>query len=75
MAMKDSGIALEAAALSVLLEPLILAVAALGLALISYHSSYWIIQILGLIALGIGIHPRILNPILKTSPYIFLKIM
>ena len=50
MAMKDSGIALEAAALSVLLEPLILAVAALGLALISYHSSYWIIQILGLIA-------------------------
>lgn len=65
MAMKDYGIALEAAALSVLLEPLIMAFAALGLALISYHSSYLVIQIPGLIALGIGIHPRILNPILK----------
>ncbi|HAN75890.1 MAG TPA: hypothetical protein DCQ63_17655 [Planktothrix sp. UBA8402] len=65
VALKDSGIALEAAALSVLLEPLMMAGAALGVALISYHSPYFIIQIIGLIALGIGIHPRILNPILR----------
>lgn len=65
MAMKNVGIALEAAALSVLLEPLIMATAALGLGLISYQSPYWIIQIIGLIPLGIGIHPRILNPILN----------
>lgn len=65
VALKDSGIALEAAALSVLLEPLMMAAAALGVALVSYHSPYWIIQIICLIALGIGVHPRILNPILK----------
>ncbi|MBD2481577.1 lysylphosphatidylglycerol synthase transmembrane domain-containing protein [Planktothrix sp. FACHB-1365] len=65
VAMKDSGIALEAAALSVLLEPLMMATAALGVALVSYRSPYWILQILALIALGIGIHPIILNPILR----------
>ncbi|CAD5971607.1 hypothetical protein PCC9214_03851 [Planktothrix tepida] len=65
VAMKDSGVALEAAALSVLLEPLMMATAALGVALVSYRSPYWILQILALIVLGIGIHPIILNPILR----------
>ncbi|MFM6191927.1 MAG: YbhN family protein [Planktothrix sp.] len=65
VAMKDSGVALGVAALSVLLEPLMMATAALGVALISYRSPYWMLQILGLIALGIGIHPIVLNPILK----------
>ncbi len=65
VAMKDTGVAIGVATLSVLLEPLMMATAALGVALISYRSPFWMLQIIGLIALGIGIHPRILNPILK----------
>lgn len=82
-AVSKSGGSLSVATLSVLLEPLLMAVAALIIALIStgldwlktdvswkigsiYISQQWqiAIQIISLIAVLVGIHPRILNPLM-----------
>ena len=64
-AIKQSGVTLQAATFSVLLEPLLMASAALSLALISYQNQYWVLQLFCLIIVSIGIHPRVLNPLLK----------
>lgn len=64
-AVKQSGITVQVATLSVLLEPVLMASAALSLALISYQNQYWALQLCCLIAVVVGIHPRILNPVLK----------
>lgn len=65
VALKQKRVPLESATLSVLLEPLLMASAALALALITYPREYWLIQLVCLLAVLIGVHPKILNPILQ----------
>ena len=72
-AVSKQGSSIGAATLSVLLEPLLMAAAALLIGLISMGSG-WLettfdlkvvaLQIISLIAVLVGIHPRILNPII-----------
>jgi len=57
------GIAVEVAALSVLLEPLLIAAAALTLVVLSTPLSS--LQGVGLALILLGVHPRLLNPILR----------
>jgi len=57
------GIAVEVAALSVLLEPLLIAAAALTLVVLSSPLSS--LQGVGLALILLGVHPRLLNPILR----------
>lgn len=64
IAAKNAGFSTGAATLSVLLEPLLMAAAALILALIGLNS-HRIFQGLSLSIVLLGIHPRILNPLLK----------
>ena len=72
-AVSKVGGSLGAATLSVLLEPLLMAAAALLIALTStglgwlkadFNLGIWSIQITGLIAVLVGIHPLILNPLM-----------
>lgn len=72
-AVSKSGGSLGAATLSVLLEPLLMAAAALLIALFStgmgwlktdFNLGIWSLQIACLIAVLVGIHPRILNPLM-----------
>jgi hypothetical protein len=58
------GIPLEVATLSVLLEPLLMAAAALAIALVSNPQANLGIQIPILVAVLLGVHPRVLNPLL-----------
>ncbi|NJN30112.1 MAG: UPF0104 family protein [Synechococcales cyanobacterium RM1_1_8] len=53
----------DAALLSIVLEPLLMAAAALFLACLTYRFSPW--QGLLLVAILLGVHPRFLNPILR----------
>lgn len=68
-ALSSVGSSLRIATLSVLLEPLLLAAAALAIALTGSKMEQtgqtigW--QLLGLIVILIGIHPRFLNPIIQ----------
>jgi hypothetical protein len=73
-AVSKAGGSLGVATLSVLLEPLLMAAAALLIGLVSslmgwietsFSVQVWSLQILALIAVLIGIHPRILKPILQ----------
>lgn len=64
VAAKQAGIPTPAATLSVLLEPLLMAAAALLLALISAQKN-WGLQLLCLVAVLAMIHPRVLNPLLQ----------
>ncbi|BAU64485.1 hypothetical protein STA3757_18570 [Stanieria sp. NIES-3757] len=73
-AVSKAGGSLAEATLSVLLEPLLMATAALLIGLVSslmgwvdtnFSVRVWSLQILALIAVLIGIHPRILQPILQ----------
>ena len=72
-AVSKSGNSLGAATLSVLLEPLLMAAAALLIALVStglgwlktdFNLGIWSLQIACLISVLVGIHPRILNPLM-----------
>ncbi len=73
-AVSQAGGSLGPATLSVLLEPLLMAVAALIVALIcaglgwlktSYDLRIWGLQIFLLVTILLGIHPRILNPVMN----------
>lgn len=73
-AVKGAGGSVGAASISVLLEPLLMAAAALAIALMSgalgwintvSDSRMWGLQILGLIVVLLGVHPRVLNPIVQ----------
>ncbi|BAI90358.1 MULTISPECIES: lysylphosphatidylglycerol synthase domain-containing protein [Oscillatoriales] len=64
VATKNAGIALGIATLSVLLEPLLMAAAALFIALITLESAHLWLQILCLIVVLAAVHPRLLNPVL-----------
>lgn len=67
MASKEAGFPIGAATLSVLLEPLLMAAAALSIALLCLQSHYQWLQGLGLMVVLAGVHPRILNPLLQIA--------
>ena len=64
-ASRAMGIPTDPALLSIVLEPLLMAAAALFLACLTYRFSPW--QDLVLIAILVGIHPRFLNPVLRKT--------
>ncbi|NEZ55596.1 lysylphosphatidylglycerol synthase domain-containing protein [Adonisia turfae] len=70
LALKSSGSSTGAAIVGVVLEPVLMAAAALGLAAISFSltvGNQWLLVIpLGaLVAMLVAIHPRFLNPLLR----------
>ncbi len=69
MAAKQAGVSASAATLSVLLEPLLMAAAALVIALTNARQS-WPIQLFFLLLVLAAIHPRALNPLLKLARHI-----
>lgn len=64
VASTEAGIPLKTATLSVLLEPLLMAAAALLIALLGSLQKNWMLQVLSLAIVLIGLHPLILNPVL-----------
>ncbi|WP_413168398.1 lysylphosphatidylglycerol synthase domain-containing protein [Capilliphycus salinus ALCB114379] len=64
-AINKAGVSLGPATVSVLLEPLLMASAALAIALITAQQKYWGLQILCLLVVLTGVHPRILNPVVN----------
>lgn len=59
------GIPLATATLSVLLEPLLMAAAALAIALLSQRQANWLWQLGSLVLILAIVHPRLLNPPLQ----------
>lgn len=68
-----AGISLENASISVLLEPLLMAAAALSVALICYIQKSWYWQLLGLVIVLSGVHPKFLNPVISYLGKLKLK--
>jgi hypothetical protein len=64
-AIQEAGGSLEVATFSVLLEPLLMAAAALIIALAGNNSVNWIWQILALLTVTCGVHPVVLNPLME----------
>jgi glycosyltransferase 2 family protein len=64
-AAKAAGIPLSIATLSVLMEPLLMAAAALVVALAGNLSQQWGLQIVSLAIVLLTVHPRLLNPLLQ----------
>ena len=60
-----AGVPLAIATLSVLLEPLLMAAAALAIALLSSPQQNWLWQLVSLVIILAIVHPRILNPPLQ----------
>ncbi|OZH53230.1 integral membrane protein [Hydrocoleum sp. CS-953] len=73
-ATKQVGVPVEIAILSVLIEPLLMAAAALGVALIGSTQESWFLQFLCFLAVISIVHPRILNPVIKYLVKIKLKV-
>ncbi|NJR37973.1 MAG: UPF0104 family protein [Leptolyngbyaceae cyanobacterium CSU_1_4] len=67
IAAKNAGFSVAAATLSVLLEPLLMAAAALAIALITGTQTSGLMQFLCLAVVLIAIHPRFLNPLLQLA--------
>jgi glycosyltransferase 2 family protein len=67
VAAKNAGFSVGAATLSVLLESLLMAAAALAIALTTGVRSSGMVQILCLSAVLIAIHPKFLNPLLRLA--------
>lgn len=68
-----TGVAIEAATLSVLLEPLLMAAAALLIAIIGNQQENWGLQVLSLVVVAIAIHPWSLNIGIKLLSQLKLK--
>lgn len=66
VAAKQVGVPAPVATLSVLLEALLMAAAALMLALINADRN-WAVQLLCLVGVLVAIHPRVLNPLLNLA--------
>lgn len=66
MAAKQIGVSASAATLSVLLEPLLMAAAALIIALTNAQK-HWPLQLFCLVLVLTAIHPKALNPLLKVA--------
>jgi glycosyltransferase 2 family protein len=73
IAAKNAGFSVGAATVSVVLEPLLMATAALAIALSGIQQSHWLWQGLILVGVLVGIHPRILNPLLQMASRMKLK--
>jgi glycosyltransferase 2 family protein len=67
MAAKSEGFSVAAATLSILLEPLLMAAAAIAIALMTGVRTHGLIQLLSLFAVLITIHPQFLNPLLTLA--------
>jgi uncharacterized membrane protein YbhN (UPF0104 family) len=65
VASKNAGYSLEAAALSVVMEPLLMAAAALMLALIGWRHVHTGLTIFSLMIVLLGLHPQVLNFVLQ----------
>ncbi len=69
MEITQAGGSLEIATFTVLLEPILMAVAAFIIALlggsVTVNNNFYILQIIGLIVVLIGIHPRIINSVIN----------
>ena len=74
-ATKQVGVPVETAILSVLIEPLLMAAAALGVALFGSTQESWFLQFLFFLAVISIVHPRILNPVIKYLAKIKLKVI
>nr|WP_293141045.1 UPF0104 family protein [Okeania sp. SIO3I5] len=70
---KKVGVPVEIPILSVLIEPLLMAAAALGIALVGSTQESWFLQFLCFLAVIFLVHPRILNPVIKYLAKIKLK--
>ncbi|NEN87721.1 MAG: UPF0104 family protein [Okeania sp. SIO3H1] len=73
-AIKQAGVPFEIAILSVLIEPLLMAAAALGVALVGSTQESWFLQFLCFLAVISIIHPRILNLVIKYLVKLKLKV-
>ena len=71
---KKAGVPVEIAILSVLIEPLLMAAAALGVASFGSSQESWSLQFLCFFAVLSIVHPRILNPVIKYLVKIKLKV-
>jgi glycosyltransferase 2 family protein len=67
MSAQQAGFSVSAATLSVVLEPLLMAAAALAIALIGTQQNNRLLQGLILIAVLASVHPRLLNPLLQLA--------
>ncbi|MBD1922899.1 flippase-like domain-containing protein [Microcoleus sp. FACHB-831] len=65
LAVTSHGGDLGAATLSVLLEPLLMAAAALLIALLGTQQEQWGLQVISLAVVCLAVHPRILNPAIQ----------
>ena len=72
-AVNQAGVSLGPATLSVLLEPLLMASAALVIVVVTAQQKYWGLQIVCLVAVLTGVHPRILNPVVERLRKVKLK--
>lgn len=61
----SQGISWGVAGLSVLLEPLLMAAAALLCMMLSLRGPFFFLQTVGLVGVGVGLHPRLLNMVLQ----------
>jgi uncharacterized membrane protein YbhN (UPF0104 family) len=73
MSVHHAGVSIGAASLSVLLEPLLMASAALLIALVNTQQNHLALQVLSLLIVLVGVHPRILNPVIKQFRKMKLK--
>ena len=71
---KKAGVPVEIAILSVLIEPLLMAAAALGVASFGSYQESLFLQFLCFFAVLSIVHPRILNPVIKYLVKIKLKV-
>lgn len=69
----QAGVSIGAATLSVLLEPLLMASAALLIALVNAQQEHLWLQIISLVVVLVGVHPRILNPVIRQFRKMKLK--
>jgi uncharacterized membrane protein YbhN (UPF0104 family) len=67
LASTDAGFTAGAATLSVLLEALLMAAAALIITITSLRSDYQVLQLLSLSTVLVAIHPKLLNPLLQLA--------
>lgn len=72
-AVNGIGVSLKTAVLSVLLEPILMASAALMIALVSVQQHYWGLQVVSLILVMFLVHPRVLNPVVKKLSLLKMK--
>lgn len=72
-ASSEAGIPAGVAILSVLLEPLLMAADGLLIGVAGSSVEYGELQILGLVGILVGIHPKILNPVVKFVGRVKLK--